>query len=70
MCYKFRNNPQNFFSETLCDNVIKSFNLDDNDIIKLNKKKFINRELGNLKGENEIENILNNSFNEEKMTFI
>jgi len=70
MCYKFRNNPQNFFSETLCDNVIKSFNLDDNDIIKLNKKKFINRELGNLKGENEIENKLNNSFNEEKMTFI
>lgn len=37
MCYKFQNNPQNFFTEKLCDNVIKSFGYDDSDCIKLNK---------------------------------
>ena len=63
ICYKFQNNPQNFFSEKLCDNIIKSFdfNLDDSDATKMSKKRFINKKLGNIK----IENELNNSFNQE-----
>ena len=63
ICYKFHNNPQNFFSEKLCDNIIKSFdfNLDDSDATKMSKKRFINKKLGNIK----IENELNNSFKQE-----
>ena len=68
MCYKFRDNPQNFFSEKLCDNIIKSydFNMDDSDIMKINKKGLIKKKLGDIKIENEIENKLSNSFREEK----
>ena len=76
MCHKFQNNPQNFFSEKLCDNIIKSFdfNLDDSDATKMNKKRFIKKKLGNIKVENDLENKLNNSFNgsnsEKSLSFI
>ena len=68
MCYKYQNNPQNFFSEKLCDNMIKSFdfNMDDSDIMKINKKGLIKKKLGDIKIENEIEDKLSNSFREEK----
>jgi hypothetical protein len=65
ICNKFQNNPQNFFSEKLCDNVTKSFehNKDDNDLVKNNNKNM----LINI---NDIENIKkisrNNSYKEEK----
>ena len=56
MCYKFQNNPQNFFTEKLCDNVIKSFGYDDNDLMKLNQN-LVKIEIGNKK--------LNKSMSEE-----
>ena len=44
VCHKFQNNPQNFYSEKLCDNVIKSFddNKDNNDLDKNNKNMSVN----------------------------
>ena len=68
LCYKFQNNPQNFFSEKLCDNIINSyqFNLDDSDLLKNNKKQFIKKKLDNFKGDIDGKNKLNNSFTEEK----
>ena len=67
MCHRFQDNPQNFFSEKLCDNLLKSFdfNLDDSDATKMNKKGFIKKKLGYAKIESELENKLNNSFIEE-----
>ena len=68
LCHKFKENPQNFFSEKLCDNTIKIFahNYDDSDVIKLNKKRFINNEFdGGVKNEKNID-FDNNSFNGEK----
>jgi len=56
MCYKFQNNPQKFFTEKLCDNVIKSFGYDDNDLKKLNQN-LMKIEMGNKK--------LNKSMSEE-----
>ena len=56
MCYKFKNNPQNFFTEKLCDNDIKSFGFDDNDLKKFNKN-CMKIEMGNKK--------LNKSMSEE-----
>ena len=69
MCYKFQNNPQNFFSEKLCDNIIKTFNfnIDDSDLLKNNKKQMIRKKLDNYKNEFEGENKLNNSFTEGKI---
>ena len=59
--YGLKNNPQNILSKKLSDNVIKTFriNLDDNDLLKINKNGFIY--LGNIKKENE-----SNSYREEK----
>ena len=64
LCHKFRDNPQKFFSEQLCENVIKSFkaNMDDSEILKIDKNKIINK-LGKIKeDENEGKDKLNNSF--------
>ncbi len=40
ICGKFKRNPQNFYTETLCDLVIKSLDIDKNEIEKnkLNNK--------------------------------
>jgi hypothetical protein len=56
ICHKFQNNPQNFFTEKLCDNVIKSFGYDDYDLMKLNQN-LVKIEIGNKK--------LNKSMSEE-----
>ena len=55
LCYKFIANPQRFFTEDLCDNILKAYDLDINKKIKrinsaspsqkliYNKKKIINK---------------------------
>jgi len=47
LCVKFQNNPQNFYTIKLNDNIMKSFGFDDSDIMKLNIKK----ELSNIQKE-------------------
>ena len=64
ICHKFRDNPQNFFSEKLKENVIKSLmnnNLDDSELLKINKSRIINK-LGKIKENNDNKDKLNNSF--------
>ena len=39
LCVKFQNNPQNFYTVKLNDNIMKSFGFDDSDILKLNFEK-------------------------------
>ena len=39
LCVKFQNNPQNFYTVKLNDNIMKSFGFDDSDILKLNIEK-------------------------------
>jgi hypothetical protein len=56
MCYKIKNNPENFFTEKLCDNATKPFGYDDNDLMKQNQK-LMKIEIGNKK--------LNKSMSEE-----
>ena len=65
MCYKFKNNPQNFFTEKLCDNVIKSFGYDDNDLIKLNHNS-MKIEMGNKK----LNKSMSEEFNSKKLYII
>lgn len=55
LCVKFQNNPQNFYTVKLNNNIMKSFGFDDNDILKLN----FNKDLSNI--QNELSRKLNNS---------
>ena len=54
--YKFKNNTQHFFTDELCNNIIKSFDFDDNNLLRLNKKSFS-------RNNSDMKKKLNNSFN-------
>ena len=65
LCYKFKNNPQNFFTEKLSESDIKYFqrNMDDTELLKLNKNRIINKlGKGKIKSEDKEKHKLNNSF--------
>ena len=76
LCYKFIANPQRFFTEDLCDNILKAYDLDINKKIKrinsaspsqkliYNKKKIINK-----KKKNKIPLPNNNNKNDNFETF-
>ena len=55
LCVKFQNNPQNFYTVKLNNNIMKSFGFDDSDILKLN----IEKKLSNI--QNELTHKMNNS---------
>ena len=44
ICKKFKNNPQQFFTEDLCNLVVKSFDIDENEDNKENNNIQINGE--------------------------
>ena len=65
LCYKFKNNPQNFFTEKLTEDVIKSFQvtMDDSELLKKNKNRIINKlGRGKIKSADKDKAKLNNSF--------
>jgi hypothetical protein len=42
ICEKFKKNPQNFYTENLCDLVIKSLDIDEKKETKKNTNKILN----------------------------
>ena len=63
MCYKFQKNPQHFFTEELCENVIKSFGFDDSDLLRLSKKQLIKKKLS--RSESDLKKHLKYSLSED-----
>ena len=68
LCEKFKNNPQLFYNEELCDLVIKSFDLDGIYINRNNSKGRNKNE--NYKLTNKKENMTDIYFNDEPMEYL
>ena len=68
LCEKFKNNPQLFYNEELCDLVIKSFDLDGIYINRNNSKGRNKNEINKLT--NKKENMTDIYFNDEPMEYL
>ena len=68
ICEKFKNNPQLFYNEELCDLVIKSFDLDGIYINRNNSKGRNKNEINKLS--NKKENMTDIYFNDEPMEYL
>lgn len=69
ICEKFKNNPQLFYNEELCDLVIKSLDLDGDYMNKNNSKCRNKNERNNYNSINKNENMTDTYFNDEPMEF-
>ena len=70
ICEKFKNNPQLFYNEELCDLVIKSLDLDGDYMNKNNSKCRNKNERNNYNSINKNENMTDTYFNDEPMEFL